>query len=451
MTTAAQTQSADPKGASMPSADEMLRRMADLYPEPEWLAGARRRAWDAYHRSPMPSRVTHLWRYTEPEAFCPASLMPPAVPAEADQPRSFPSVLEEALAADALGAGIYVREGLVWKTALDTEYAEAGVIVADLHEAAATHSELIAKHMGSLVGSDFGKYEALGNAVWSGGLFIHIPRGTKGTKPMHVVTSQPRTTPFGSGRLLVIVEPEAELTLIDEYGDGTADGTDPVQANRIVEIVIGQGARVRYIPVQNWNRATTSYFTQRAHVARGAELETVLVAVGAGMSKADCGAALADEGAQSYIFGLAIGDRDQHYDHRTVHEHRSGHTQSDIKFKVALRDTANSAYTGLIRIDEKAAFCEAYQENRNLILSPGARAETIPELEILNNEVHCSHGATVGRVDDREVFYLQSRGLDRAAAVRLIVSGFVGPILDRVPEVARDRLRDVVMHRLEGN
>ncbi|MBI3872944.1 MAG: SufD family Fe-S cluster assembly protein, partial [candidate division Zixibacteria bacterium] len=111
----------------------------------------------------------------------------------------------------------------------------------------------------------------------------------------------------------------------------------------------------------------------------------------------------------------------------------------------------DSIYTGLIRIDDKADYCEAYQENRNLILSPGAKAETIPELEILNNEVRCTHGATIGKIDPQEVFYLQSRGLDRGEAVRLIVAGFVGPILDHLPAIAQERLRGVIIRRLEGN
>ena len=180
-------------------------------------------------------------------------------------------------------------------------------------------------------------------------------------------------------------------------------------------------------------------------------MEVVLAALGSSISKVNCGSLLTGKGAESNIFGLAIGDGKQHFDHRTVHEHQAGHTHSDLKFKVALRDKAHSVYTGLIRIDEEAAFCEAYQENRNLILSPDAKAETIPELEILNNEVRCSHGATVGRIDDLEVFYLESRGISRTEAIRLIVSGFVGPIADRLPEVVRDRLRDVIISRLEAN
>lgn len=431
-------------------AEAILGRIAELYSEPQWLTQHRRRAFDVYAATPVPDRVLHLWRYTDPAVFETADAMPPAAP-DFTGTREFPAVLKDTLARDALAAAVYVREGLVWKLAVDAEYADAGVVVMDLHEAATQKGDLVRQHLGSLVGADFGRFEALANAAWAGGLLIHVPRGVHVTRPMHIMTAQPREATYLSGRLLVVLEEDAELTLIDEYGEGPGVDGRKCHASSIVELVVGRGARMHYSPVQNWDRGTCFFLTQRARLDRDASLETVLTSVGSGLAKVNSGAILAAAGATSNLFGLAIGDADQHFDHHTIHHHASDHTQSDLKFKTALRDRAHSVYTGLIRIDENAAYCEAYQENRNLLLSPHAKAETIPELEILNNEVRCSHGATVGRIDDEEIFYCESRGIERAEAIRLIVAGFVGPILDRLPEVARDRLRAVVVRRLEAN
>jgi len=433
------------------SQQKMLTGIADLYREPEWLSGRRRRALEIYRGMPSPDRVAHLWRYTEPEQFENNNGRSAPAPPPMGTHRAFPAVISESLATESLAAAVYVRDGLVWKTAIDDKIAERGVIVMDLHDAALSRAALVEPHLGSLLGPEFGKYEAYANAAWTGGLLIYVPRGVEIDRPIHIVTAQPAAGSFRAGRLLVIIESQASLTLIDEYGDGMDAGADVSHASNLVELIVGPAGRLHYSAIQNWNRSTVSYFTQRARLAQGANLETVLTTVGAGTAKVDAGAVLAGKGAESNMFGLAIGDQEQHFDHHTVHLHESGHTHSDLHFKVALRDEADSVYTGLIRIEEHSDYCEAYQENRNLVLSPKAKAESIPELEIMNNEVRCTHGATVGKIDPQEVFYLQSRGIDRAEAVRLIVTGFVGPILERLPKVAYDRIRGIVIGRLEGD
>lgn len=431
--------------------NKVLSGIADLYREPEWLSSSRRRALDIYRETPTPDRVAHLWRYTDPGQFDSVNGRTIPTPPPIGAPRAFPKVIEEALAIEALAAAVYIRDGLVWKTAIDDKIAGRGVIVMDLHEAALSRADLVEPHLGSLLGPEFGKFEAYANAAWTGGLLVYVPRGVEIDRPIHIVTAQPSAGSFRAGRLLVILEERASLTLIDEYGEGVIGAPVASQASNLVELIVGQAGRLHYSAVQNWNRNTVSYFTHRARLDQDANLETVMTSVGAGTSKVDAGAVLASKGAESNMFGLAIGDQEQHFDHHTVHLHESSHTHSDLHFKVALRDRADSVYTGLIRIEEDAEFCEAYQENRNLVLSPKARAESIPELEIMNNEVRCTHGATVGKIDPQEVFYLQSRGIERTEAVRLIVTGFVGPILDRLPKIAYDRIRDIVIGRLEGN
>lgn len=430
---------------------KVLSGIADLYREPDWLSAHRRQSLEIYRVTARPDRVSHLWRYTDPAQFENSSGRPAPVAPSSGTRRAFPAVIEQALAAESLAAAAYIRDGLVWKTAIDDAIAARGVMIMDLHEAALSRPDLVQPYLGALVGPEFGKYEAYINAAWTGGLLVYVPRGVQVDRPIHIVSAQPSAETYRSGRILVVLDSQSSLTLIDEYGEGTSAGEGNSHASNIVEIFVGDSARLHYSAVQNWNRGTTSYFTQRARLDSNSNLDTVLTSVGGATAKVDAGALLVGKGAESNMYGLAIGDRKQHYDHHTVHLHESDHTRSDLHFKVALRDEADSVYTGLIRIGERAAYCEAYQENRNLVLSSGARAESIPELEIMNNEVRCTHGATVGKIDPQEVFYLMSRGIEKDDAIHLIVAGFVGPIIDHLPANTRERLTDMVVGRLEGD
>ena len=189
---------------------------------------------------------------------------------------------------------------------------------------------------------------------------------------------------------------------------------------------------------------------ERAEVGRDATLLTAITSLGSAVTKSDFGSLLAGPGATVELWGFLFGEGRQHFDHHTLHDHRAGHTYSNLDFKVVLRDRARSAYTGLIRIEPDAPESEAYQENRNLLLNDGARAESIPELEILTDAVKCTHGATVGTLDPLHLFYLMCRGLPRPEAVRLIVGGFIEPTLSRLPEDLSRRLRGHVEERIQS-
>ncbi|MDH3937117.1 MAG: SufD family Fe-S cluster assembly protein, partial [candidate division Zixibacteria bacterium] len=251
-------------------------------------------------------------------------------------------------------------------------------------------------------------------------------------------------------RLLVVVGKNAELTLIDEYGGGSTD-RDQVSSNvnGAVEIFGLEDSRSRYVFLQRQASGMNSYLTHRARIEQGAQMLTVPLAFGGSIAKQNFGVTLNGRGAESEMQGLLFGSGHQQGDNHTLHMHTSGDTHSSINFKVVLRDRARSAYTGLIRIEEDARTCEAYQENRNLLLNRDARAQTIPELEILNEDVRCSHGATIGPIDPLSVFYLQSRGVGLADAVRMIVTGFVASTLTSLPEDLRMRINDFVAQRLE--
>ena len=216
-----------------------------------------------------------------------------------------------------------------------------------------------------------------------------------------------------------------------------------------MEIFGGDNSHVRYVSLSRQAANTRLYLTHRARIERNALMYTIPLAFGAALSKQNFGVILNQPGAESNIYGLLFGTGYQQFDNHTLHHHAASRTVSNINLKVVLRDKAQSAYTGLIRIEQDAKTCEAYQENRNLLLNNGTRAESIPELEILNEDVQCTHGATVGPIDPLLVFFLQSRGIAFDEAVRMIVTGFVVSTLKLLPVDIKDRLSEFVTRRLE--
>ncbi len=429
-------------------AEAALERVIAAANNPEWLVAQRRRALETFNASPLPDRAAHLWRYTDPARF-----MLPEKPETvvAGETQAVPLTIELRFDRKDVSGVVVCRNGLMLACDLDPQVAQAGVKIMELNDAAREFPEIVRQYLGSLIGADFGKFEALASALWAGGLFVFVPKSVDVPKPIHIMNLADSSGGALFQRHLIIAEENSRVTLVDENGQGKANAGEDLRTNTLIEIFAGAHAKADFVTIQNWGRRSVSYVTHRAQLATGARMDTVMTSLGSEVSKVDSGAVLTGQGAESNIYGLAVGSGSQHFDHHTVHDHAAGSTHSDLKFKIAVRDKANSVYTGLIRIDEGSPFCEAYQENRNLILSPKAKAETIPELEIMNNEVRCSHGATVGKVDPEEIFYLQSRGINRADAIRLIVTGFVSPIMDHIPEYTRGVLKETVVHRLGDN
>lgn len=423
--------------------DELARRLG----ETPGGAERRRRAAALYRALPGPDRVRHLWKYTDPARLLPAAAAvelagpgadaavagtPGAAGAASAAPEA-PRWGEGGLPA-ATEAGVVLRPGL--PPALTPAASAAGFALAPL-----AASDLAAR-LGEAVPADHGLFEALNAAAWDAGLAVRVPAGSVLTTALRVVV------PAGAGlrlpRLLVVAERGAAATVVEEHHGGGAGG----RVAGVTELFVAPGAELRHVVVQRWAAGVTGHLTARARLERDARLLTVLASLGGDAAKLDLGAVLAGEGARSELVGVALGTGRQHFDHHTTHEHRAGRTWSNLDFKVALAGRARSAYTGLIRIEEGAPHSEAYQENRNLMLSDACRADTIPELEILTDEVACTHGATVAPVDGEHLFYLRSRGLPAAEALRLIVRGFLETTLSRLPEALREQVEALVAPRL---
>ena len=281
----------------------------------------------------------------------------------------------------------------------------------------------------SLVGWDE-KFAAHNAAMWTNGLLVHVPRGVVLDAPLYVRVANSVEGGSLFWRLLVVAEPESRFTLIEEYASATSELSS--YSNAAVEIVVQQAAKVEYVSVQNLSRATWHFASHHARVERDAELDWVAGGFGSAKGKVRIQNDLAGPGATSRVTGAYFADGAQHLDYDTFQEHIAPSTTSDFAFKGALRDSARAVWRGMIRVEEGAQKTNAYQENRNLLLSKTAHADSIPGLEIMANDVRCTHGATLGQVDREQLFYLMTRGLTRAEAERLIVRGFFQDVLDRV-------------------
>jgi Fe-S cluster assembly protein SufD len=415
---------------------------ASLKDGPAWLQDRRIAARDAFNTQGIPLRGLHLWRYTDPMDFLTETTSTSASRTSEATATVVPTGRFTAIAREKDATQFSIEWG-------DRARA-SGVVVSTLLDAVSSHGAMVEKYLGSLIGASTGKLESRNTALWQNGIFVYIPKGITIEQPIFLMRELSAGNHEVFPRLLVVIEENAEVTIIDEYFGGSQSDSDGVTlANGAVEIIAGDNSRVKYVQLQQFEGAVHSYLTHRASVGRGGNLVTIPLAFGGRVSKHNFGAILNGSGAESNMYGLLFGGERQHFDNHTLHHHNHGRTQSNIDFKVVLRDKAVSAYTGLIRIENGARTCEAYQENRNLLLTPGTKAETIPELEILNEDVKCTHGATIGPIDPMSVFYLGSRGIPKDEAVRMIVGGFIETTIKIVPEDIREQLSGVINRRLE--
>jgi Fe-S cluster assembly protein SufD len=274
------------------------------------------------------------------------------------------------------------------------------------------------------------KFAAHNAALWQHGLLVRVPRGVQLDEPLYVKLANSVDDGSLFWRLLVIAEEGSKFSLIEEY----ASATPRVRgySNAVVELFVEQGAKLEYVSLQNLSQETWHFATHHARVERDAELDWVAGGFGSKKGKIRIQNDLAGEGATSRVTGAYFADATQHLDYDTFQEHIAPNTTSDFAFKGALRDKARTVWRGMIRVEKDAQKTNAYQENRNLLLSKDAHADSIPGLEILANDVRCTHGATLGRIDREELFYAMARGLSRAEAERLIVRGFFQDVLDRI-------------------
>jgi Fe-S cluster assembly protein SufD len=327
--------------------------------------------------------------------------------------------------------------------ALEASSVPDGVLFMDLETAAAEHADIVERHLGSIVGTDE-KFAAENAALWRDGVLLYVPRGVQVPEPVRATFAIGEPGAAQHWRLLIVAEEGSELTFVEEHAEGA-----PGYANGVAELVVGAAARVEYVSFQHRHRETLHFASHRAAIGRDAELDWVAVALGSRTGKTRMESRLHGAGGTVKLTGAYVLDGTQHIDLDTTQEHDAPHATSDLYFKGALRDQSRSVWRGVIRVAEGAQKTDAYQQNRNLVLSERAHADSIPGLEIKANDVRCTHGATIGRVDPEQLFYLMARGLERAEAERLIVQGFFADVLERIGSPAvRESLTAAVNAKL---
>ncbi|WP_217913386.1 Fe-S cluster assembly protein SufD [Miltoncostaea marina] len=321
-----------------------------------------------------------------------------------------------------------------------------GVIVAELGAALTEHEELVRKHLYGLVGFDE-RPAALNAARWDGGLFVYVPRGVEVTLPVEAFVTATGAAGRVVERSLVVVEDGARATVIERYASGDLAG--PLSVSSVMELYAGEGAEVEHLSFIDWGAGVRHHAVVRARAARDARFRSVVVTLGGDVVRVEPTVVCAGPGSDARALGLYFAAGDQHFEHRVVSRHEAPNAYSNLLYKGAIQDRAHTVFFGNLVVPPGAPGTDAYQTNRNLVLNDGARADTIPFLEIETAEVKCSHAGAVGRVDDEHLFYLRSRGVPEADAKRLIVMGFLQEVLEMVAfEELRAELEAAVRAKL---
>jgi Fe-S cluster assembly protein SufD len=309
------------------------------------------------------------------------------------------------------------------------------------------HADKVQPLLGSLIATDYDRWTAMGEALRSGGAFVWVPPGVQASLPVRIMQWIDGENRLAAPRTVIALGENASATVVEEMLSATGENASLHLGG--TELFLGAGAKLTFASLQDWSRNVVHYSNGRAKLAADAELHWIQVMLGGRMSKTNIWYDLDGRGAQAYVHGFMFGDQRQHFHLHTLQRHLQPDTTSDLLIKGCLRDRARSVYQGLIQVAEGAQKTNAYQANRNLLLSEQARADSIPGLEILANDVRCTHGATIGYVDPEQMYYLLARGLPEIEARRLIVEAFFEPVLDRIPLIAvRDQLRDEIARKI---
>lgn len=402
--------------------------------EPGWLRERRLHAWSVYERTPLPSTKLEEWRYTDLGRVLHLDGMTLAAePAPAHAVETLPDGLVAAMKEDRAATGHIVEvDGVIVHTDLADDLASRGVVLCSLRDAVERRPDLVQKYLATeALPAEQGKFQALNAALWSDGVFLFVPRGVTLDLPVRTTRwiSAGGTASFS--RTLIVAEESSQVSYVDELL--SEDVSEQALTSSAVEVIAGNNALVQYVSLQRLGKGVFHQSAQRTLASRDAKLDTLNVSVGASVSRVDLNAQLLGPGASSDMLGLYFGDQNQHFDHNTSQDHVADHASSDLLYKGALDGHSRSVFRGIIRVHPGAQGTDAYQTNRNLLLSPNARADSLPNLEIEADDVRCSHGATVGQLDAESLFYLMSRGLGKAQAERLVVLGFLGEVLSRLP------------------
>jgi Fe-S cluster assembly protein SufD len=420
--------------------------------DPPWYAAHRLAAWEVFEGTPMPSLNDDPWRRTNLAGFKWAATVLPSqavllAPSDGHGASArIPAALTKPLTGKTVGGQLVWSGGKTASYHLDPALQAQNVIFTDFLAAARQYPDLAQKYLSTAVKAREGKFAALAETLVDGGLFVYVPRNVQVTLPLHFVAWL--TGPAHFNRIVIAVDEGATVTVVQEWA--SPKSKTPALHAATVEALVGANAHLTLVELQSLGRNVWNFVHERVRAAPDATVDWVTAAIGSRLTKDFSEVNLEGMGATAKMSGFYFADENQHFDYDTQQNHMVPHTTSDLLFKGAVKDQSHSVWQGMIYVAPGAQKTDGYQANRNLVLSKTARADALPGLEILNDDVRCSHGATVGQMEEDHIFYLMSRGLPRAEAEKLAVSGFFEPVMDRIPfEGVRQRLRKAIEEKMK--
>lgn len=418
-----------------------------IHPGPGILNEFREKAWQTFEMLPYPTTSDEAWRRTDLRELD-ASVVIPDKDTYLDlQP--VPEKLLQPLIDESHGGQIVLSPGKIQKS-LSRKLSNNGVIFTDFITAAEKHPDVFDKALGQIVKPEDGKFASLTAALAENGVFVYVPPKVQVESPLHSILWAAGSKIAHFSHLIIWLEEGASLTFVHE--NASPDEPSNALHSGIVEIHVGSGANLKFVELQSFGGHMWNFSHERAKVHRDGQMDWIFGAVGSRLTKNFSDLDLVGPGANGRMSGFYFTDDNQHLDHDTQQNHLSHHTTSDLLFKGALKGSSRSVWQGMIYVAPGAQHADGYQANRNLVLSKEARADSIPGLEILANDVRCTHGATVGKIDPELVFYLRARGMTNQEAERLVVEGFFEPIMDRIPFIGvKTRFRDAIENKMGNN
>ena len=386
--------------------------MAEVAVQPAWLDERRQRGASLAQELPLPDYKTKGWEFTD---------------------------------LSSLDLGAYEES-----SADPVVSGAEGATVVSLAEALSSHNDLLHERLGSLVPVE-DPFVARNEAAWRDGVLVYVPKGVQLSTPIQIEVPVDASGAAINWRTLVVLEEGAEAE-VWEHWSSPADDVDAV-LNSVVELAVGQAATLRYVNTQDISEKAWIFATQRAQVERDGRLDWAALGFGSARGKVRMETKLAGPGSEARVTGGYAGGAGQHLDFDTLQEHAAPNTNSDLAFRGVLAAGATAVWRGMIKVDPGAQQTDAFQESRNLLLSPEAHADAIPGLEILADDVRCTHAAAIAQVDKDQLFYLTSRGLGEEGAKALIIEGFLeslverlaeGPVRDSISEALETRLAEIL-------
>jgi Fe-S cluster assembly protein SufD len=410
--------------------------------EPAWITERRRAAYEIYQQKLAEPLTPEEYKRVDLRAFQPGRF---GLSSASAAPAQFATELEKKTAFD--GAVSHI-DGHTAVARLDERLARQGVLFGSLSQILQDHRKLLEPHlMTRAVAPGADRFSAWHAAFWTGGSVLYVPRNVEIKAPLYslIGLSAPGVADFS--HTLVILEDGASATLLEETGSATGENSGlHVGA---VELLVGAGANLRYVQLQNWNQHVWHLAHQAGRVARDGALQWTVGGVGARLAHIHQEVALDGPGAAGEVNGVTFATDRQLLSYYTQQTHKAPRTRSDLLYKDVLRDKARVIWRGMIRVDRDAQQTDGYQRNDSLLLSPDCRADAIPGLEIEADDVRCTHGATAGRVDAEQIFYCMCRGMSRYEAMHMIVEGFFHGVFDRIAvEAVRETLSQTVKRKL---